>query len=263
MIRATTILLLLTIASAAWAESADEKGFRIAQEAHEDSRGFQSSSNMGEMILRDRSGKESTRRYQSRALEVPGDADKTMIVFEWPRDIDGLGLLTHAHKTRDDDQWLYLPSNKRVKRISSGGRTGSFAGSEFSYEDLAGTYYERFDYTWLRDEACPDGSGRLCWVIERRPHDRESGYSRQVIWMVQDNYTVPQTFFFDRKNTHIKTMVSNGYKLYDGKFWRADSITMTNLRNGRSSTMKASDFKFSAGLLDRDFTRRALENAGR
>ena len=35
-----------------------------------------------------------------------------------PRDVKGTAFLVHAHKTESDEQWLYLPGLKRVKRIS-------------------------------------------------------------------------------------------------------------------------------------------------
>ena len=57
-------------------------------------------------------------------------------MFDEPRDVKGTAFLIHAHKQEADDQWLYLPALKRVKRISSSNRSGSFMGSEFSYEDL-------------------------------------------------------------------------------------------------------------------------------
>ena len=65
-------------------------------------------------------------------------------------------LLIHVHGESADDQWLYLPALKRVKRISSSNRSGSFMGSEFAYEDLTAPAVEKFTYRYLRDEPCGD-----------------------------------------------------------------------------------------------------------
>ena len=82
-------------------------------------------------------------------LEVTDDGDKSLMVFDEPRDVKGTALLTHAHKQEADDQWLYLPALKRVKRISSSNRSGSFMGSEFSYEDLTTKHTQPVSYTHL------------------------------------------------------------------------------------------------------------------
>ncbi|HIN59600.1 MAG TPA: outer membrane lipoprotein-sorting protein, partial [Gammaproteobacteria bacterium] len=72
-----------------------------------------------------------------RSLEVAGDGDKSLTIFSYPADIKGTVFLSHTHPTRPDEQWLYLPALKRIKRISSSNKSGPFMGSEFAYEDLA------------------------------------------------------------------------------------------------------------------------------
>ncbi len=74
------------------------------------------------------------------------DGDKSLFVFDEPRDVQGTAFLIHAHREDADDQWLYLPALKRVKRISSANRSGSFMGSEFAYEDMTAQEVEKFTY---------------------------------------------------------------------------------------------------------------------
>ena len=57
----------------------------------------------------------------------------TFFFFDSPKDVKGTATLTFTHKLDPDDQWLYLPALKRVKRITSDNRSGSFVGSEFAY----------------------------------------------------------------------------------------------------------------------------------
>ena len=92
------------------------------------------------------------------------------------------------------DQWLYLPALKRVKRIASVNKTSSFMGSELAYEDLLSDEVEKFDYRWLRDEACGEDS---CFVLERRPRYENSGYSKQVLWMDQSEYRIHGIEYYD------------------------------------------------------------------
>jgi len=105
------------------------------------------------MTLRNRQGQESRRELRISTLEVDGDGDKSLTLFDSPRDVKGTAFLSFTHATEPDDQWLYLPALKRVKRISSRNKSGSFMGSEFAYEDLSSQEVDKFRYKWLRDEA--------------------------------------------------------------------------------------------------------------
>ncbi len=130
------------------------EAWRSHKEVDARDQGFGDTSSVLTMTLRNRHGEEVTRQMRSRALEVADDGDKSMIIFEDPADVKGTALLTFSHKTADDDQWLYLPALKRVKRISSSNKSGPFMGSEFAYEDLSSQEVEKYTYKYLRDETC-------------------------------------------------------------------------------------------------------------
>ncbi len=130
------------------------------------------------------------------------DGDKSLFVFDEPRDVQGTAFLIHAHREDADDQWLYLPALKRVKRISSANRSGSFMGSEFAYEDMTAQEVEKFTYRYLRDEPCGDST---CTVTERFPVDKKSSYRRQLVWRDQDERRIRKVEYYDRKDAHLKT----------------------------------------------------------
>ncbi len=134
------------------AETVKEKGLAIATEADLRNQGFGDSTADMLMTLRNKHGQESTRQIRARTLEVKDDGDKSLSIFDTPRDVKGTAFLTFSHKRGDDDQWLYLPALKRVKRISSRNKSGSFMGSEFAYEDIASQEIEKYSYKYLRDE---------------------------------------------------------------------------------------------------------------
>lgn len=77
-----------------------------------------------EMILKNAQGESSTRLMRLKSLEVEGDGDKGLTIFDQPRDVTGTAFLNHSHTIGADDQWLYLPALKRVKRISSRNKSG-------------------------------------------------------------------------------------------------------------------------------------------
>lgn len=254
-----TALTIATLALPALAQSPEERGLDIASRAAERVEGYEDTTAKGEMILRNAQGQESVRRFTSSSLEVQDDGDRTLFVFEWPGDIAGTALLTHAHKDSDDDQWLFLPALKRVKRISSSNRSSSFVGSEFTYEDLVPAELEKYSYVWRRDEPCPEDPALACHVYDRRPNDIASGYTKQVIWRDQEAYRIQQIDYYDRRQELLKTLVVDGYTLYEDRFWRPATMRMVNHLTGKSTEMRWSDYRFATGLGEADFTTRALE----
>ena len=131
------LLILAALPGALWAQDAEQRGLEIAEEADARNTGWNDSVVDLTMTLRNKNGDESVREMRSRALEVEDDGDKSMIIFDQPRDVRGTALLTYSHKTGDDDQWLYLPALKRVKRIASSNKSGPFMGSEFAAAKLS------------------------------------------------------------------------------------------------------------------------------
>ena len=241
------------------AETPEEKGLRIANEAAKQDDGFHSYTAVGKMVLRDKQGREALRDFRTRTLEVPGDGNKSVIVFDRPRDIRRSALLTITHKTGNDDQWVYLPALKRVKRISSANRSGAFFGSEFAYEDFTDQQVEKYTYKWLRDEPCPGTADLVCHATERYPTDERSGYSRQVAWLDQSQYRIFKIDYYDRKNSHLKTLNISDYRQYESRYWRASTLSVSNHQNGKSTLLTWSDYDFRVDLRDDQFTKRALE----
>lgn len=253
------LTLVLPVGQHAFAQiTPEQRGLEIAREVDARDQGFGDTSSVLTMTLRNRHGEEVTRQMRSRSLEIPDDGDKSMIIFEDPADVKGTALLTFSHKAADDDQWLYLPALKRVKRISSSNKSGPFMGSEFAYEDLSSQEIEKYTYRYLRDETI---EGEAYFVMERYPVDKKSGYTRQVVWIDQDEYRVRKIEFYDRKESHLKTLVLTEYKRYLDKFWRPLSMQMVNHQTGKSTDLKWSEYTFRNGFNDRDFDRNSLQKA--
>ncbi len=253
-----TLLGLTAFATHALAETAEEKGLAIAIESDNRKNGFGDFTADLKMILRNRQGEESIRELRSRNLEVEGDGDKSLTIFDRPQDVKGTALLTFSHKTGADDQWLYLPALKRVKRIASNNKSGPFMGSEFAYEDISSQEVEKYTYRFLREESL---DGEDMFVFERYPVDRKSGYTRQVVWMDKDEYRERKIVFYDRKNALLKTLTFAGYEKHLDKFWKAAEMDMVNHQTGKSTKLVWSNFRFGTGLGPRDFDRNSLKRA--
>ena len=252
------VISLLVSAETGWADAAAERGLAIAVEADRRDTGFQNFEAKLTMLLRNKHGKESLRNMRTRSMEVEDDGDKTMIIFDQPRDVKGTALLTYSHKTDPDDQWLYLPALKRVKRISSRNKSGPFMGSEFAYEDLASQEVEKYSYRYVKDDVL---DGEAMFLIERDPVDENSGYRRQLVWIDQAEYRPMKIEFYDRKDSLLKTLVFRGYRQYLDRYWRAREMFMENHQTGKSTLLTWEDYQFRTGLDDSDFTKNSLKRA--
>lgn len=251
-------LCLLAATGAAQAETPEEKGRAIAAEADRRNEGFGDSSVTLQMILRNKQGGESRREIRSRTLEVPSDGDKSLIVFDQPKDVEGTALLTFTHKAADDDRWLYLPALKRVKRIASNNKSGPFMGSEFAYEDLGSQEVEKYTYKYLRDEIL---EGQDCHVYERYPADANSGYTRMIVWTDKAEYRPLKLEYYDRKQSLLKTLQLKEYQKHLDKYWRPNQLDMVNHQTGKSTTLLFSNYKFRNGYSERDFDQNSLQSA--
>ena len=158
------LFLSLTLSSFLFAN----RGLEIALLSDKNNEGYGDSSSSMTMELISKKGDVVTRELRFKRLEVPEDGDKSIAIFESPRDVKGVAILSYAHKQKADDQWLYLPALKRVKRIASKNKSGPFLGSEFSFEDFSFQEVEKYEYEYIKEE---NYLGKDCFVIKRIPLD--------------------------------------------------------------------------------------------
>jgi len=251
-------LLLCALPFTVLAETPEEQGLAIAQEADSRDSGYKNYTNDVKMVLQNKQGQESIREIRSKTLEVDGDGDKSLTIFDKPRDVKGTALLSFTHKEGADDQWLYLPALKRVKRIASDNKSGPFMGSEFAYEDITSQEVEKYTYKFIKDDNLDNMD---VFIFERYPVDKKSGYTRQIIWMDKENYKERKIEYYDRKNSLLKTLVFADYNLYLDKHYRAHDMFMQNHQTGKSTRLLQSNYDFEVELSDRDFDKNSLKRA--
>jgi outer membrane lipoprotein-sorting protein len=261
MIQMNRALLMIILGLAVFAatvghaETPQQRGLRLASEASDRNDGYKDISVNGEMLLQTASGQRAERRFDASWIEVGKDVSRSLLVFRWPGDIRNTALLTHTFTGRKDDQWLFLPAMERVRRISGSGRSGSFVGSEFAFEDMVDQEVDKFNHTWIADDRCPDSG--TCHVIDRVPTTK-SGYSRQRIWLDASELRLQKVQYFDRRGAHLKTLTITGYRKYKGRFWRASRMDMTNHLTQSSTRLNWKNYNFDQGLTDSAFTVNAL-----
>ncbi|MFT5033302.1 MAG: hypothetical protein ACI9OO_001234 [Bacteroidia bacterium] len=239
------------------AADATNKAYRLMAESEQRDEGWVDNRSEMQMIIRRGDGREIVRELRTQALEGASGEDKSLMVFDEPLDVRGTVFLTHSYPLNPDDQWIYLPSQNKVKRISSKRRNGRFMGSEFTFEDMAAFALEENDYIYLRQEACDE---LQCHVIEVRPKDKYSGYEKFIYYMDVEELRAWRIEFYDKRTgKHVKTMTMSNYQRYLDKFWRAEQATMRNMVSGAETEIRWRKEAFRTGMSEQDFSKTALE----
>ena len=222
--------------------------------------GFVDSVSDMKMTLVDANGASSVRHMNNKRMEKPkgsdGEGGKSLMYFKSPSDVKGTALLTHEKIDRNDDQWLYLPALKRVKRISSKNKSGSFMGSEFSFEDLSGQPPEKFTYDGDAKKSTLNGKNVL--VYDRIPTDKYSGYKKHIVYVDAKEFIVRKIDYYDRKSDLLKSSDVGNYHKVKG-FWRPQKVMMKNIQTGKATTLEWLNEKLKNSLKAKDFAKRILK----
>ena len=235
-----------------------DKGLQISVERKNRDKGWRDSHAKFKMVLINKRGENSIRLLDMKTLEVDDDGDKSLMVFDEPKDVKGTALLSYSHAVEPDDQWLFLPSIKRTKRIASRNKSGPFMGSEFAYEDLSSFELEKYTYRYLGDEVY---MGQESFIVDQLPVDEFSGYTHQRAWIDKVHYRPLRIEFYDRKESLLKTLYLDDYQQHLGKYWRAHKMIMKNHQTGNTTELVTLNMTFQAGLTDRDFSQASLKRS--
>lgn len=245
------VIFASLISVSVWAMS----NYDVAKKSDEVMSGYGDAKAEMVMTLINANGQKRERTMMSTVLEKDG-GDKSLMEFLTPADVKGTKFLSYEHADKDDDQWLYLPALKRVKRIASKNKSGSFMGSEFSYEDLTAFNIDKYDYSGDAQEVMVDGV--KMYKGERIPNSKNSGYTKQVSWTRADNFLTTKVEYYDRKKELLKTAIFEDYKKIGG-VWRIGKITMSNQQNDKKTILVWKNETVKNGLKDKDFNKRVLK----
>ncbi len=254
-----SLVSVLSGAAQAAPEMAERtKGLSIAKEAKLRDFGWKDSTADMQMMLRNKQGKTSMRKIRIKSMEMTNDGDKSLTVFDQPRDVKGTAFLSFSHAVDADEQWLYLPALKRVKRISSATKSGPFMGSEFAFEDLASFEVEKYSYQFIKEETVNSMDSHL---VKYTPNYKNSGYKYQLVWLDKQELRAHKIEFYDRKGTLLKTLTATDYQRYLDTYWRPALMTMVNHQTGKSTDLRWQNYQFQVGLAEKDFSKSGLKRA--
>ncbi len=244
-ISAITILTLLCVLPITCGAAEEMTGLEIMDEIsrrHEAQVELESLT----MILIDKKGKTTNRTLHQYSRKNEDGLNKYLLVFDDPKGIKGVALLTWEKPDGDDDQWLYLPAlGNQLKRIAAGGRMNYFMGTDFAFEDLVSEQRDNFDYERQADQKLDDQD---VYIIEARPNnpDLVTGYEKRQLFVRKDNYHLVRVDFFQRRTGKLlKRLTVNKLEHIDGDRWRATDRLMESFSKKHSTQIITQERSFA------------------
>ena len=213
------------------------------------------------MRLTNRRGK--TRTRQTIVYRKYYSLEKRSITFyESPASIRGTALLSFNYgDEREDDQWLYLPAARKIRRISSSDRGDYFLGTDFTFEDIDSEgKVELADYT-RRTVGEEDVDGHHCYILESVPVSKkianELGYGRVRSWVDSNIWVTRKVKYWDVQGVPLKTLHVTDIRQIDG-IWSTHHMLMENLKTGHASAFEFNDIDYASEIGSELFTQRTL-----
>lgn len=234
-----------------------EEGWKIAKQMDASNDGYVGESSTMKLVLIDATGRQIEREMLGESLEKT-NMDQTLMNFVKPLDVKGTKLLTWSKEVGDDEQWLYLPSLKRVKKINSQTKGSSFMGSEFSFEDLGGQSIEKYTF-FLKGSTKIENQD--VWILERKAKE-SSSYSKVVLYVSKKYMSALKSEYYNKRNELLKVANFSGFTKYTvGKkeIYRPGKIEMNNIQNKKKSIFSWENRKIGIKIPDSHFTQDALK----
>ncbi|MCM8763225.1 MAG: outer membrane lipoprotein-sorting protein, partial [Candidatus Omnitrophica bacterium] len=212
----------------------------------------------GKAYFVDKSGfvreKETFRKRITLGRKSDDIAYKDLVIFISPQ-VKGMGTLTWTYMDakRQPDSWIWLPSLKRIRKISSANSDDSFLGADFTVEDILLRRFEDETYTLLRTEnfggyLCEFDKktyyqGRPCFVIECKPKRSPWYYAKRILWVDKNTGAGIYEEKYDARGRKFMTLFKN-FEIFnvDGKAYPVQTIIEgKDLRTGHRTTIINTD----------------------
>ncbi len=227
-------------------------GLDIMTQVYERPQGDSMTANL-QMVITNNRGAVRTRELQQNTLEADG-VERKLLFFRSPADIKDTSFMTWSYDDgRGDDQWIYLPAVRRVKRISSDSQGEAFMGSDFTYEDLSPRHPSRDSHRLLREETI---DAKTYWVVESTPVDAAS-YSKVVTWIDRENFIGFKREFYNARGQVNRILEVAKAERIDG-WWVILDMSMRNVERNTSTRFQMTDVEFNTGLTVSYFTERRM-----
>lgn len=204
----------------------------------------------------DKDGHSVRKRFTIRRIGSFGNG-KTLVHFTDPPDLRGVTLLSINQPGLSDRQWIYTPATERVRAVAPRERSERFAGSDFTYEDIAERSFDDFTYQMLPAEDMIEN--RKTFKVEATPvaPDR-SQYKYIYYWVAQDVPCILHAEMYDQDGRKIRELHASGLRKEAG-IWGARKTEIRTVPDGTKTVLTVDEIHLNTGLDEALFTPEALE----
>lgn len=215
------------------------------------------------MTLMDKRGKERVRETIG-YRKYFGEEKRTILFYTAPSNVKGTSFLTYdyADKSKDDDQWLYLPALRKVRRISASDRGDYFLGTDFTYDDIKNERKvdtEDYNFKTIQEDEVDEQKIYLVEAIPRTESiAKELGYGRVLFWVRSDIWMITSIEYSDLKGNPLKTFKAEDIRQIDG-IWTRHKLSVSNHKTGHTSIFTVSDVRYDSRIKDSLFTERSMK----
>ena len=252
-----TIKLVVAVAvilAASFGANAQLTGRQIVEKAYNIPTGDDQTSVLT-MTLTNKSGQTRVRKIQQYTKQI-GDVEKSIMFFLSPADVKNTSFMNWSYDNSDksDDQWIYLPALKKVKRISSDSKSDYFMGSDFTYDDLGDRKLDADNHKLIKEETV---DGHACYVVESVSKDEDYMYSKTLTWIRKDNFVGAKKEFYDEDGDLLKILTVKKVEKISG-FWIREQSEMKNVQKNHKTSIVLSEIKVNIGVPASKFSDRMM-----
>jgi hypothetical protein len=182
---------------------------------------------------------------------------KALVRFTDPAELRGVKLLSINQPGMPDQQWIYTPATERVRSITPRERTEHFAGSDFTYEDIAEHPFENFMYELLPAEDAIENH-KTFKIMATPTAPANSQYKFIYYWVARDVPCILHAEMYDQDGHKVRELHASGLRKESG-IWGARKTEMRSLLDGTKSVLMIEEARLNTGLDSAMFTPESLE----
>ncbi len=201
------------------------------------------------MVIFNNRGNTRTRGITSYSFNE-NEEENSLLVFEEPANVKGTGFLTLSDGS-NEVQKLYLPALGRIQTITASQKADRFMGSDFTYEDLGDQNPDDYTFELLSEE----GNQAVLKAIKKE----NSQYAYIKFYINTERYSLEKAEYFDKDNAMIKRLEAENFTNVDANIWRANKMTMFDLKADRKTELIWSNRVINESIPAWRFTERGLK----
>jgi outer membrane lipoprotein-sorting protein len=236
----TTIVLLINI-QAAWSQDA----LAILKKTDQVTYAPKDQKASVRLVMTDKKGNEQIRE----ADYIQKGSDMRLFRFTAPASQQGIAFLSLP----GDVMYIYMPAFGKEQRIASHVKNQSFAGTDFSYDDMESkTMSEEYDPKFISESADS-------YVLELTPKPGlKSDNSKLIVTIRKDNYYFSKLEYYDLGGRKYKELMNKSVEKING-YWIAKDMLMTDLMKSHSTRMLTEQITVDSNIPDDEFSVRKLK----